>query len=375
MLQDNPELGKTYNVVKKFKLDGGKQDGVYNIYLADKDFDSDKSNLYTDDLKKLANPGYSKVEDPIENLRISKMFNYLNLYSFLQTGLNKTKLNFTNVVDYNNFLSILENESKNFISALEKNGQGILSNFYEMFLNVNDKNNQDKNRFKDYISDMELNTVEPTETTDVETGVIDTTNMDTEVVEKRLGLRNTEETGVYTYNDSNATNTFYYSNISKNNPDVVFLHNTSVFEIRPEQKDNGVVLGGSSYFMTEVGDMSINFPTDLYSHIRDGRKVELPPSEYDNLKRIWENRIATVKKIQEKNGKIAFPEYGLGDKKTMPQELFVYLSKRLFKEFQFVNPGSTKFEEINKMVGIMQGITDEEILLQLELEEDPFKCK
>ena len=205
--------------------------------------------------------------------------------------------------------------------------------------------------------------------------VIDTTNMDTEVVEKRLGLRNTEETDVYTYNDSNATNTFYYSNISKNNPDVVFLHNTSVFEIRPEQKDNGVVLGGSSYFMTEVGDMSINFPTDLYSHIRDGRKVELPPSEYDNLKRIWENRIATVKKIQEKNGKIAFPEYGLGDKKTMPQELFVYLSKRLFEEFQFVNPGSTKFEEINKMVGIMQGITDEEILLQLELEEDPFKCK
>ena len=59
----------------------------------------------------------------------------------------------------------------------------------------------------------------------------------------------------------------------------------------------------------------------------------------------------------------------------MPQELFVYLSKRLFEEFQFVNPGSTKFEEINKMVGIMQGITDEEILLQLELEEDPFKCK
>ena len=190
------------------------------------------------------------------------------------------------------------------------------------------------------LAQQELEGTQPVQTSEVEdTGVeLDSTNMDTEVVKSRLGLRNTEETDVYTYNDNNATNTFYYSNISKNNPDVVFLHNTSVFEIRPEQKDNGIVLGGSSYFMTEVGDMSIDFPTDMYSHIKDGRKIELPPSEYDNLKKIWENRIATVKKIQERNGKIAFPEYGLGDRNTMPQELFVYLSKRLFEDFQFVNP-------------------------------------
>ena len=58
----------------------------------------------------------------------------------------------------------------------------------------------------------------------------------------------------------------------------------------------------------------------------------------------------------------------------MPQELFVYLSKRLFEEFQYVNPGSVKYDQIMELVNESQGISDEEILLQLELEEDPFKC-
>ena len=50
----------------------------------------------------------------------------------------------------------------------------------------------------------------------------------------------------------------------------------------------------------------------------------------------------------------------------MPQELFVYLSKRLFEEFQYVNPGSTMYNEIKKMINVQQGISDEEILIQLE---------
>ena len=39
-----------------------------------------------------------------------------------------------------------------------------------------------------------------------------------------------------------------------------------------------------------------------------------------------------------------------------------------------MNPGSTMYNEIKQIVGEFQGISDEEILMQLELEEDPFKC-
>ena len=381
MVNQNPDLAKTYSVLNKLKLDGGKEKGVYNIYLADKDFDNNKSNIYTDDVKKLSDPGYAKVKDPVENVRISNMFKYLNLYAFLQTGLNKTKLNFTNVVGYTDFLSILENESKDFISALEKNGQEVLDDFYTMFTRQNNPNNLNRNSYKDYISDIEFKTVKKAKTTkqqtsEVEdTGVeLDSTNMDTEVEEKRIGVKLTDESNVYTYNDKNAKNSYYYSNITKNNDDIVFLHNTSVFEVRPEQLENNTILGGSSYFMSEAPNMSINFPTDLYSHVQNGKKVDLSPSEFDNLKSIWERRIDVVKKIQEKNGKIAFPEYGFGNKETMPEELFVYLSKRLFEEFQYVNPGSTMYDQVTELIGETQGITDEEILVQLELEEDPFKC-
>jgi hypothetical protein len=201
-----------------------------------------------------------------------------------------------------------------------------------------------------------------------------TSDVDTEVEEKRIGVKLTDESNVYTYNDKNAKNSYYYSNITKNNDYIVFFHNTSVFEIRPEQLENNTILGGSSYFMSEAPNMSINFPTDLYSHVQNGKKVDLPSSQYDLLKSIWEKRINVVKEIQEKNGKIAFPEYGFGNKETMPEELFVYLSKRLFEEFQYVNPGSTMYNQVAELIGETEGITDEEILIQLELEEDPFKC-
>jgi hypothetical protein len=371
MLENNPELARDYEVVKKLKLDGGIQKEVYNILLAEKDYDNDKSNLYTDDLHKLTNPGVAKVSDPVENLRISNMFKYLNMYAFLQTGLNKTKLNFTNVVNYDDFLAIVESESSNFIEAIEENGQAALDVFYNMFISQNNKKiNPNRDRYKNYLSDVNLKTVDKPE------AVEETTQPQAEDVvaeEKRFGLELTDEDRVYTYDDSNAKNLTYYVNIGKNNPEVTFIHNTSIYEIRPEQFNKGVTLGGSSNFMHR-DILTINFPTNLFSHIENGQKMELPESEYEKLKAIWETRIEKIQEVQAINGEIAFPEYGIGDKKTMPQELFVHLSKRLFEAFGYVNPGSAMYDQMSKMIGETQGITDEEILQQLELEEDPFKC-
>jgi hypothetical protein len=385
IIQNYPELKRDFPVLAKLKLDTDKEDNAFNLYIADKDYDTDKSNLYTNDLKRLADVSVIKVEDPVENARISAMFKYLNTYAFLQTGLNKTKLNFTNIADFTDFLSIVENEADKFTDALDKKGMTLLDNFYDLFIRQNSVDNQFKNRFKDYLSDIDYENVErilpvenPTvkkdrtvETVDENT---DSTNLDTVEDPKRLGLKNTDDPYVFTYNDKNAQNTYYYLNIGKNNPDVVFIHNTSVYEIKPEQREAGRNLGGSSNFMTEVPDMSVNMPTDLFASVVNGQRVQLNPEQFQTLKNIWEKRIHLIKQLQEKGGKIAFPEYGFGNPKTMPQELFVYLSKRLFEEFQYVNPGSTRYNEISSMIGAAQGITDEEILTQLELEEDPFKC-
>ena len=530
LLQNYPQLKKDFTVLGKLKFDSDKNDSAYNLYIADKDYDNDKSNLYSNDLKKLADNTVQKVDDPIENARISSMFKHLNIYAFMQTGLNKTKLSFTNIVDFSDYLTIMESETDKFINALNKNGMVVLDNFYDQFIRQNSTDNNFKTRFKDYISEMDYENPErilPVEnptvkkvraitqpstsvkpkgtinvywgqaesatstkilsnlaprkftyqgkeygsvehayqtlksgafdqttydayvkaggygtkirgkavtqgfdnlqlikdlvvesfkqnsnseaakkllkyenfthntneiidkafleglklaqqtllstqpSTSVET---DSTNIDTVSEPRRLGLKTTDVEGMFTYNDAGAKNTYYYLNLGKNNPNVVFLHNVSLYEIMPNQKDKGINLGGASNFMTEVPDMSVNFPTDLFMSMKNGQKVEVSPSEYNTLKNIWEKRINLIKEIKEKGGKIAFPEYGFGNPKTMPQELFVYLSKRLFEEFQYLNPGSTMYNEIKEMVGITQGISDEEILIQLELEEDPFKC-
>jgi hypothetical protein len=526
LLQNYPQLKKDFPVLSKLKLDSDKEDSAFNLFIADKDFDNDKSNLYSDDLKKLADPTVQKVDDPMENARISSMFKYLSIYAFLQTGLNKTKLNFTNIADFTDFLTIVESEADKFTSALDKKGMTVLDNFYDQFIRQNLVDNQFKNRFKDYISEMDYEnperikpvdnptvkkdrnvqtstSVKPKGTINVywgqaesatstkilsnlaprkftyqgkeygsvehayqslksgsfdqvtydayvnaggygtkirgkavtkgfdnlqlmkdlvvesfiqnpdseatkkllqydkfthntneiidkafleglklaqkqlsneETPIVDSTNMDTVSESRRLGLKTTDTVDVFTYNDAGAKNQYYYLNLGKNNPDVVFLHNVSLYEVMPNQVEKGINLGGASNFMTEVPDMSVNIPTDMFIAMKNGQKVELNPEQFTTLKNIWEKRINLIKQLREKGGKIAFPEYGFGNPRTMPQELFVYLSKRLFEEFGYINPGSTMFNEIREMVGITQGITDEEILMQLELEEDPFKC-
>jgi len=381
LLQNNPELAKDYPVLSRLKLDSDKTETAFNILLADKDFDNDKSNLYSNDLKRLADPTVQKVSDPQENARISDMFKYLSTFAFLQTGLNKTKLSFTNIVDYTDFLTIVEDEVGKFTDALDKKGFTVLDNFYDQFIRQNLVTNLNKNRFKDYLSGMDYAnperispTVTPTPQRGEQTAEEDSTNMDTTAEVKRLGLRSTDKEGVFMYNDNNAKNIYYYTNIGKNNPDVVFIHNTSVYEIKPEQIAKGTNLGGASNFMSEIPSMSINLPTNLFASVVNGKQVELSPDQYQTLKIIWEKRINIIKQIQEKDGKIAFPEYGFGDPNIMPQELFVYLSKRLFEEFQYVNPGSTKYDQMRDLVSASQGISDAEILTQLELEEDPFKC-
>ena len=58
----------------------------------------------------------------------------------------------------------------------------------------------------------------------------------------------------------------------------------------------------------------------------------------------------------------------------MPEELFVYLSRRLYEEFRYLNPGSLLYNEVTDIISNTQGISDEEIWQELGFESDPFKC-
>ena len=379
IMGEYPELAKDYNVLSKMKLDSNENNTVFNVYLADKDFDNDKSNRYTRQLAALSNPAVVKVADAEENKRISELFRNLNMYAFLQTGLNKTKLSFTNIADYGAFLNIVESESDKFIDALEKNEFALLDNFYELFITENSDMNT-RQRYKDYLS-----TIDYDNPATIKKAAIPTARRASNVptqpstqpiapeeteTETRAGLTETNREGIFTYNDSKASNELYYTNMSMNNPNTVFIFGTSKKEL---DSNYSIKFSNQSYFGKKVSDMSIDFligldnPTDGFS--------KLDPAKYNSLKTLWERRIASIKSLIVGGVPVAFPETGFSNINSMPQELFVYLSKRLYEEFGYLNPGSSMYADMKNIIGRNQGISDEEILQQFGLEEDPFKCR
>ena len=188
------------------------------------------------------------------------------------------------------------------------------------------------------------------------------------MVGTRKYLSESDVDNIFTFNDAKGT-TDYYRNLVNENPDVVFIPNITVKEIQSEYTTS---FGGQTNIIRETPDMTINIPTGL-STANDGF-ASLTPNKFQDVKDIFERRIESIKNLLSKDINIAFAETGYGDPARMPQELFVYLSRRLYEEFGYLNPGSMMFQEVKEVLSKTQGISDEEILAELELTEDPFNC-
>ena len=366
LVEHKDSLLNNYELLNVLKLDTDTNKTVFNLYVADKDMNTDKANVYTMNLKNLSNRAVMKVTDKDENDRISDMFALMSNFAFLQTGFNKTKLNFTNIVDFTNFLDVMKEESEVFAKALQTKGDTILREFFEQFLEVNSRRNINKGRYKNYLMDLDFSDPDS-----IESRGEDELDLDVDIEETDYSLEETDRVNVFTFKDTLGDKDFY-KQLVKNNSDTVFIrNNVNDTYTNPKKK-----FGGQQVLDQFAKNMTMNITTSL-TKLGDNMQT-LPKAAYKDVMTLWEEEIAHIKSIndgQSKITKIAFPTTGFGDPALMPQELFVYLSKRLFDEFGFVNPGSTMFNEMQTRNVIAEGITDEEILNQLGLEEDPFKCE
>jgi hypothetical protein len=302
-----------------------------------------------------------KVADKDENDKISDMFALMSNFAFLQTGLNKSKLSYTNVVDFTNFLDVMKSESESFTTALALDGNNILDQFFEKFVSVNSRRNINKGRFKDYLMDIDFETFKNVIPVDRPIETEDTP----------FELKETDRTNVFQYQDQLGDKDFYEKLVDANQT-VVFVRN-NVNETYSNKKKN---FGGQQELDKFAGNMTMNITTSL-TKLGDNFQ-NLPKQAYAEVMRLWEEEIAHIQSINDGQTKftpIAFPETGFGDPALMPQELFVYLSTRLFDAFGYINPGSAMYNEMQKRTEIAEGLTDQEILDQLGLEEDPFKCE
>jgi hypothetical protein len=348
ILTKNPKLRLDYDVLDVMKSDSDKDNKMFNIYVNQKDYTNSLSNIYHKNLLDLANPKIKKSANEKENQYISDFFAQLPLYAFLQSGINKTKFNFVNIVDYTPFINVIEQEKNKLMSLLdnEEKGLAFLDEYYKVFNKQNSISNFEKSRFKDYFMDF---------------------NQEKKVTKSEYTLEPTISDFIFKYDDGDLTNV-HYKNLVESNPTTVFINSTTDLELRDPSKQ----FKGQSFINKAAKGMNIALITALNNPVDN--LATIPASKYFVVKDKWEEAIQNMKELIEAGNKIAFSTKGYGDINVMPQELFVYLSRRLYEEFGYINPNSTMFTDMLDLVAEKQGISDAEIDNLFTEEEDPFKC-
>lgn len=507
-----------YKVLSYLKLDSNSDRNMFNIYLNDKDMDTYKANLYSNQLARLADRNVKKVEDIEENNEISDFFSKMTYVAMMQTGTNKSKFNFLNITDFDKFLSIMDSEVAKFTESPAK--AKMITDFTKAFYRENSTANYNKGRFKDYLTSFDVAKAESesataeSETTaeqkevkpenisskgsefgkkltnpgndltveykgrlfrnaehayqtyksgefdeaaykskafkpvgskpankktnyatmveilvakltqhpELISGInergglayiqqsthnvvgdaywessgqnkfiealadayklvkspssIATEDTKSETLTKRKNLLETDRPDVFIYNDLSGTDKVYQY-IVDNNPDVTFVYGFSLLE---KQKLDAATpaslkkmkLSDQAQLRKIAGNSSIGLLIGQ-DNVRDSFS-KLDPKYYQGVKNLIEAQIKEINDAIEAGNKVAFSIDGYGDPNTMPKEIFDYLSRRLFEDFGYLNPGAGFSKVVSEEVSKYQPITDTEILAKFEGMNDPLMC-
>jgi len=194
----------------------------------------------------------------------------------------------------------------------------------------------------------------------------------TEAVEEQTNnLITTSDPNIFIFDDAKTKTAAYYRELTSSNSTVGFVYNASKHEL-----DKNLTIGSQSFLKFVSPDTALPFITSFGTNARDRSDnfSNLAPENYQSIKNYFDRKIQELKDAKDLGSKIALPIEGIGNANKMPQELFVYLSKRLFEELGYLNPGSTMYKDITEILNNKQGISDDEILASLGFESDPFNC-
>jgi len=247
----------------------------------------------------------------------------------------------------------------------------MLIDFKNKFEQENSITNKTKSRFKNYLTALDPEKLETAPSAEVSEETISSENLI-----ERKNLIATINSNVFVYNDLSGTEKAYQY-IVNNNPDITFVYQFSLGQMQAidkmtEAQFNSKKMKGNIQLRKFANSSSIGIITGQDSVADSFSKVD--PKLYPKKKVDIEKAIAQINDVISKGGKVAFSINGYGDPTMMPKELFVYLSRRLFEEFQYLNPGSEFAEEVVQEVAKYQPITDAEIMAKFEGENNPLNC-
>jgi len=352
---DYPHLEKMYGLLEELIVEEGN--GYKNFKLRKTKLTSNEINAFHENWLKLADPNEIKVsgnsaQAVAENKRISKFFEDLPIYGFLQAGLNVTdRLSTTRVMPFKKLTSFLVESSEATVKKLHSiHGRSYLNDFYASF---NSKNaNPMLRRDKNYKFEYDL-TIPP----------------------EAKGL---EDNGFGTY-ILNTSNKKQVTEAIKNNPDVMFV----------VEKGNQV---DTKVYVEGVGQIDIT-SNMLFLNTRefatDNVKSHLLYDKQKENSEIIEAQLEKIYDLYENNDiKIAFMSSGYGEymltegknREYVGSTLYGNMSQALQDLFGFTNKNAKFFNKIAEDVGIGQVISDQvmEESINNELEKtlaEIDKCK
>lgn len=139
--QENPELVAKYPLLNNLVKDKSKRDPAKggfigdNVKLVDSNLDTDAINIYQEQFNQLINPDVKKVEDPIKNKELTVFFNKLAMFGFLQSGLNKSFLYYTDIIPQDLYTKLMSSVIDDTTAKLKDEKQ--FAPFYQIFRREN----------------------------------------------------------------------------------------------------------------------------------------------------------------------------------------------------------------------------------------------
>jgi hypothetical protein len=393
LINKYPKLIDDYGLVNNMGVDVDLKNNISNIVLRDKSLDADKVDSFYQNFQELTDPAKQPAD-------VVDFFNRLPIYAYMQSGISRSKYSITEVVTQKPFLDLMEQPVKDFmqnylntwnemskdqiqkmigedaakaltnkldndpsfvlwndlIGAKKVNGKyminpnmWMLEGFYQNFVVKNQfRERTVNNRYKDYIITRNRN----------------------EVIRKAAAMINhgvrfpdaERKTPVFEFLKKDGEKNLDFNKRIKNSvildPQALYVFNDNF-----EDAQEGKARDNFENIMREAENA---FGIRSTKSIVPTWNVNAP-ERFEEVKGYIEQDLKPLIEARDAGRTILFSKKGYGtDLKGNDHQVYLYLSKRLYEEFGYINPGYLNTESGLGQVNERQGISDKEVLEKLK---------
>ena len=359
----HPELAAKYPLLKS--LFPVERNGAVNLKLSELFLDVDKMNIYHENLEELADPNVKKVDNELDNNAISKLFTIFPMFAFFQAGQDgRGQFSLARIVNTNKYAKIMDVASNWALNQVLTSDYAPI--FMEQYQTLFDA--MYANPVKSDLEEEGIDAISDEFTNNNKPRLKAYYNYPSEK-ESEDFIKTTEyDPSVKVFETPKTRAEFEKSILANVKEGTVFVFETSTTKYSKTNQS----FAGDRYNSTYLKDMAVDGKIPIANLVGIATKPDSFMSVPDTFltDKTYQSNIETIEKgiqnlikARDEGKVLVFDKNGYGnvflgfggsqkfnkqDKavETAPApETFVYLSKRLYEEFGYVNPGYTRVEK------------------------------